>query len=141
MITDNPRPDGFNVAPDDPRGPNCGLTAIAIVTGLEYKTVEHAYRLLFKPSKRWRGATRHWERSKLLEWLGVDHTAIELRRKIKVRTFVAMRAEPGRTYILRHAGHVCTLRDGWIADQRGPVPAWTYKYKNSFVTHVLEISK
>jgi hypothetical protein len=135
-----PRPDGFNVAADDPRGPNCGLTAIAIVSGLSYKTVEEAYRIVYTPNKRWKGGTHHKQRVFLLRLLEVPFTESILKRKVKVRTFVNLLAEPGKTYILRHRGHVCTLRDGWIADQRGPVEAWTYKYKNCFVTHVLEIT-
>jgi hypothetical protein len=132
-----PRPDGFNVAPDDPRGPNCGLTAIAIASGRPYAEVLAAHKRLFKTRRGWRGGTTHYQRTVLLSYLGVDHVETVLRRRVKVRNF---KAEPGKLYILRHRGHVCTLRDGWIADQRGPVPAWTYQYKNCFVTHVLEIT-
>jgi hypothetical protein len=132
-----PRPDGFNVAADDPRGPNCGLTAIAIVTGRPYAEVLAIYKRLFKTRRGWRGGTTHMQRVELLYYLGVDHDAIVLKRRVKVRNF---KAEPGKLYILRHAGHVCTLRDGWIADQRGPVPAAVYKYRECFVTHVLELT-
>jgi hypothetical protein len=135
------RPDGFAVPHDDPRKGNCGITALAVVTGRSFAEIRELFLREFPKTKRWAGATRHNERVALLRLLGVPHDDTRPGGRIQVRRWARHLAQPGKTYMLRHAGHVCVYRDGWVIDQSGPKPIENYRHRKCYITNITEIQK
>jgi hypothetical protein len=135
------RPDGFAVPHDDPRKGNCGLTALAIVSGKSFSEVRSEYLRCYPKSYRWGGATRHAERMELLAIWGVPHSEVNPPRRMQFRTWFRRFAKPGTTYMLRHNGHVCVFRDGWVIDQSGPKTADNYRWRKAIITNVVEVRR
>jgi hypothetical protein len=133
------RPDGFAVPHDDPRRGNCGLTALAIVSGRSFTEVRDILVAAFPKGPRWAGSTRHTERIHVLCELKVPHRDWEPQGRIQVRSWARYAAKAGTTYMLRHAGHVCVYRDGWFIDQNGPKPRENYRWRRAIVTNITEI--
>jgi hypothetical protein len=133
------RPDGFAVPDDDPRKGNCGLTALAVVTGRSFTEVRSILVAAFPKGPRWRGSTRHTERVHVLRTLEVPFRAWEPQGRVQVRSWARHAAKAGTTYMLRHAGHVCVYRDGWVIDQTGPKPVENYRHRRCYITNFVEI--
>jgi len=133
------RPDGFAVPHDDPRRGNCGLTALAVVTGRSFTEVRSILVAAFPKHRTWKGSTRHAERLHVLRALEVPHRDWSPQGRIQVRTWARHAAKTDTTYMLRHVGHVCVYRDGWIIDQTGPKPVEYYRHRRCYITHITEI--
>jgi hypothetical protein len=135
------RPDGFAVPHDDPRKGNCGITALAVVTGRSFSEVRSTLVAAFPRGPRWMGSTIHTERIAVLCLLDVPHLDYKVEPRMPVRLWARHLAMPGITYMLRHAGHVCVYRDGWVIDQSGPKPIENYRHRKCYITNITEILK
>ena len=108
---------------------NCGIIALAYLTGLPYAEVEDyvwADRLKHYPTRaksreRWKG--RMWARvqyHRILGDLGIAFELANMNRKGKVATLVDWEIlKAGVTYTIGFRGHVVTYLDGWVMDQDG----------------------
>lgn len=123
--------------PGERAGPNCGVSALAIVARVHFDT---AWNLLIQRKKRksqWKGST--WEHD--IEWgltqLGVPFTSTPHPERLTVRRFAERVAEPGQTYLLFTGTHALVLRDDVIADNGGTRTPFTDKGRVRHVFHIL----
>jgi hypothetical protein len=120
-------------------GPNCGVTAVAIVAGVSLDEAMAVIRNIKNKSGRWKGSTRHNDRILALEHFKVPHKAYALHDRRKLFAWVRDRAEPGKLYMLRVTRHVVLVKDGWVLDQGGVKRIEQHRSRNCLLSHVVEI--
>jgi hypothetical protein len=130
------KPDGLALPLGARRGPNCGVTAVAAVTGKPFEDVWNYIRAKYYQSGRWGGGTRDRERADALTHFGMWSLTLKLDKRQSLKNWVLTKAQPGATYIVRTGGHVQVVRDGWCLDQTGPHPVAKYWGRNCFATHI-----
>jgi hypothetical protein len=139
--------DGMSLPADNRRGPNCGVTAIAIVAEISFAEAWEALakaRPLAghrKPTGGWKGRTTAASRRVALELLGVSCLEVPLpwRGCMTLATFVKRCAKPGRRYLVTTSGHAQVVQNGHVADQTGSHPIALYWGRNKRVTHLVEV--
>jgi len=115
---------------DAQRGPNCGLTALAVVAGVTLAEATAAYIRQYPRfvGSNWKGGTRWTYTKQAAEHLGVryvddtpleDGYTIRIVKRMSLKTFVKKHAIPGKRYMVRTTGHVQVLQDGIVIDQGG----------------------
>jgi len=134
-----PAPDKLFVRNDLRRGPNCGVTAVAVAAGIPVNEAFELIRKIKRKSRRWKGSTCVADRATALEQLGVQTKAWNLKDKMRLETWIRDRAEPGKTYMVRTTGHVQVVRDGWVMDQSGLWRYGTFRLRKKLVSHVTEV--
>jgi hypothetical protein len=134
-----PTPDKLFVRNDLRRGPNCGVTAVAVVAGITFNEAFYLLRKIGGRTRRWKGSTTVDQRAVALEQLGVQTKAWRLRDKMRLETWIRVRAEPGKTYMVRTTGHVQVVRDGWVMDQSGLWRYGAFGLRKKLVSHVTEV--
>lgn len=130
------KPTGFAL-PDGARlGPNCGVTAVAIVCKLTFHEAWHMLRN--GRNANWKGKTFVSDWIQVFQKLGIKHdqrmvTGMTLERWMKTY------ARPGVTYMARTTGHVQVVKDGWCIDQMGAKPIANFWGRRKRITHIIEI--
>lgn len=114
-----------------PRGPNCGVTAVAVICGVSFETAWLAFRA-FYPSPNWQGRTSTVYRTKVLNALGCRAIQHYLKRRVTLANWVKKEAGLG-TYLVLTAGHVQVVRGHYVLDQRGPCHIDKYWGRNKRV--------
>jgi hypothetical protein len=105
--------------------PNCGVTAVAVITGKPFYEVMETMRKLLGHTRGWKGRT-YWGCRKLaLTHYGVPFTVDFLAtykrgERLPLLSSYLKRLAPGVTYMVDVTGHSITVRDGMFADQCGP---------------------
>lgn len=138
-----PRPDGMALPADVKMGPNCGVTAIAIVAGVSFNKAFAFIRDASGRAANWKGTTCIGDRRKAFHHFGIKVAEIDVptRRegRMTLRTWIDHRARKGVTYMIDTTRHVQVVRDGVVTDQRGKKPIADYWGKNKIVTRVFVI--
>ena len=135
---------------DAQRGPNCGLTALAVVAGVTLAEATAAYIRQYPHyvGSNWKGGTRWTYTMQAAKHLGVryvDDTPLDPRYTIRIvkrmslKTFVKKHALPGKRYMVRTTGHVQVLQDGMVIDQRGVRHIDEYRGAGKIVKDALRI--
>jgi hypothetical protein len=122
-------PDGYQ------RGPNCGVLAVAVCSGKPYADCEAALRL----PGNWKGGTRQADRERVLRAFGVRFDTCANPPRRTLLHFVRCHAEPNTLYKVRVTGHVVTVLNGMVFDQRGAVPVASCISRRKIVKTVLRI--
>lgn len=121
---------------DNRRGPSCGITALAVVTGSSFQDVWAMVKEC-KPGN-WRGSVWDTDITRTLRRLGVRYRSKGFDRTITVRHFAEKRAKPGVFYLIDTYDHIAVLANGVILDQRG---YWSLAKKGHWKLHrVYEIT-
>lgn len=118
MVEESKTIDGMVLPKDNKLGPNCGITAVAVMAGTTYAEAERVIRSLGRFTRRWKGGTNHELRREALKILGHELIDIEVPR-CTMQTFVRKYARPGVRYMVRTSGHVQVVKDGYLLDQLG----------------------
>ncbi|MBN9347488.1 MAG: hypothetical protein J0I48_15040 [Devosia sp.] len=107
---------------DHHNGPNCGVTAVAVLAGVPFDLAwETVRRLDPKRSPRWRGTTWWYEQRAALRHLGAK--VEELPHKgMTLAKFADQHTVKGAAYLVNVTSHCMALIDGVLVDQRGPMP-------------------
>lgn len=127
--------DGFALPLGARSGPNCGVTAVAIIAGISF---DHAWKLLsvyYGP--RWKGKTNVVQRAAVLEALGVKMEYLITPRRRTLEAYA--RLLPAGRYMVRTTGHVQLLQAGMVLDQGGVVPVSKHWGRRKLVSHVVRI--
>lgn len=114
------RPDGFISGL-----PNCGIVAIAIVSGFHYEQVAFWFQQAQKISRprAWKGWTKAHHYEPAMRAFKVRfYWAKPAGKDRSLGWFSGWHTIAGKTYLVRIPGHVLVLRDGMILDNRGPGP-------------------
>jgi hypothetical protein len=122
----------------EPGGPNCGVSALAIVANIHFNK---AWSLLIQRKKRksqWKGST--WETD--IEWaltrLGIPFTSTPHTERLTVRRFAERIAQPGQTYLLFTGTHALVLRDDVVIDNGGKRTPFNDKGRVRHIFHILD---
>ncbi len=131
-------------------GPNCGLTALAVVAGVTLAEATRVYLRQYPrhPPGNWKGGTRWTYTMQAAKHLGVryvDDTPLEdgynirIVKRMSLKTFVKKHALPGKRYMVRTTGHVQVLQDGWVVDQGGVKHIDEYRGASKIVKDAVRI--
>jgi hypothetical protein len=102
---------------DNRKGPNCGVTCVAIVAKVSFKQSWDEFRRIYRG--RWNGATRQPDRERVLTKFGVKFLKLSV-PGCTLKNFVIKHSMTGKTYMVRTSRHVQLVRDGVVFDQNGP---------------------
>ena len=135
---------------DAQHGPNCGLTALAVVAGVTLAEATAAYIRQYPNyvGSNWKGGTRWTYTMQAAKHLGVryvDDTPLEdgynirIVKRMSLKTFVKKHAIPGKRYMIRTTGHVQVVQDGMVIDQGGVRHIDEYRGAGKIVKDALRI--
>ena len=129
-------PTGMTLPEGVPFGPNCGVTAMAVITKKPFKELWR--RMGERRSGNWKGRTSLPDLVKILNEEGITH---ELRTgpSVTLTTFIRRVARPGVQYMVRTSGHFQVVKDGWVVDQGGPKPISIFWGRRKRITHYIII--
>lgn len=135
---------------DATRGPNCGLTALAVVAGVTLADATAAYIRQYPRyvGSNWKGGTRWIYTLQAAKHLGVRYVddmpldtryACRIEKRMSLKTFVKKHAMPWHRYMIRTTGHVQVVQDGMVIDQCGVRHIDEYRGAGKIVKDVLRI--
>ena len=135
---------------DAQRGPNCGLTALAVVAGVTLAEATAEYIRVYPRyvGSNWKGGTRWDYTTQAAENLGVryvddtpldPHPLLRIVKRMSLKTFVKKYALPGKRYIIRTTGHVQVVQDSRVIDQGGVRHIDEYRGAGKIVKNALRI--
>lgn len=135
---------------DAQHGPNCGLTALAVVAGVTLAEATAAYIRQYPRyvGSNWKGGTRWTYTMQAAKHLGVryvDDTPLEdgynirIVKRMSLKTFVKKHTIPGKRYMIRTTGHVQVVQDGMVIDQGGVRHIDEYRGAGKIVKDALRI--
>jgi len=135
---------------DATRGPNCGLTALAVVAGVTLAEATAAYVRQYPRyvGSNWKGGTRWPYTMQAAKHLGVRYVddmpldtrwACRIEKRMTLKTFVKKHALPGKRYMIRTTGHVQVVQDNMVIDQGGARHIDEYFGAGKIVKDVLRI--
>jgi hypothetical protein len=135
---------------DATRGPNCGLTALAVVAGVTLADATAAYIRQYPRyvGSNWKGGTRWIYTLQAAKHLGVryvDDTPLDTRysfrveKRMSLKTFVKKHALPGKRYMIRTTGHAQVVQDNMVIDQCGVRHIDEYRGAGKIVKDALRI--
>ena len=131
------RPDGF-VADL----PNCGIVALAIVTGQHYDTMRDwfAQAMGITRPNAWKGWTKSSYYEKAMRHFKTRfYWAVPQGKPLTLEAFSDWHTIKDRAYLVRIPGHVLVLRNGIVLDNRGHGEKPVEKYRRRKVTHAWRI--
>ena len=130
----------FTNPTDQRKGPNCGVTAVAIASGVSFGRAWNVFKsmgIAYYQKRNWKGGTFTHHQAKALDKLGIDHEKVAFNR-CNLRTLV-LTLERGRLYMVTTGGHVQLVMDNHVIDQRGAKHIDDYWGKKKFVENIREI--
>jgi hypothetical protein len=158
MTKNNKRPEGLVLPKGNQSGPNCGVTAMAIASGISF---DASWDLLKKicsgprfdgrgkawNSTKFTGGTYDSERAKAYKKIGLKTTEVKLdkiKKRLKVknltlRKFMKWGSKKDTTYIITSGNHVQVAKDGWLIDQNGPTTIDKFWQRNAYIKLVREV--
>ena len=127
---------------DQRKGPNCGVTAVAIASGASFTRTWNLFKSIAprRYGKRWKGATYDGDYQRVLDKLGIDCTSYRptvLRSPL--HRWIAEHTKPDTVYIVVTTGHAQVVCNGTVIDQSGPKPVaehWGRRKKVKFALHI-----
>lgn len=142
------------VYPDDMifgRG-NCGLLAMAICSGRSLAETTQWFRYYgnlrntpktnsqgFAFKGNWKGTTYHATYSQYLNSKWVKHSHIKHLGNVTINRFANYIARPGLLYAIRIRGHILTLKDGFLCDQKQNCLVAEHRCRKKRITDTWEI--
>lgn len=129
------RPDGF-VADL----PNCGVVALAIVTGQSYATIWEWAKARRNRTARWKGRMFTADLEPAMRRFKTRFYRADPRpKRVTLGAFAELHTIKGRTYLIRVPGHFLTLKDGIVIDNSRKSPRPVIDYSARKVTHAWRI--
>jgi len=98
--------------------PNCGLVAVALVAQKPLEEVTNLFRKMFKRSGNWRGRTSTAQQEAALIYYGVNYKSLDFDVQT-LKSWILNHADSSKQYIIGTTGHVQTVENGLVVDQRG----------------------
>jgi hypothetical protein len=127
--------------------PNCGIVAIAALTGQEYRTVWEWFRKKNKRPGQWRGATFASDYPEALAALGKKESRlifegkksakkIGQQRPMPLHYWVSIYSKkyPGKKFLVNSCNHTMAVENGVVLDQSGIKPVNEHKSKGRRIT-------
>jgi len=118
----------FKNPEDQRRGPNCGVTALAVTTGVSFAKAWQTFKAVNpgKYGKRWKGGTYTGDQIKALDRLKVSYETVKtgefLGPKLTLAKFVREHTKKDCVYMVTTTTHVQAVLNGEVIDQAGKAP-------------------
>jgi hypothetical protein len=118
----------FKNPEDQRKGPNCGVTALAVTTGVSFNKAWQTFKAVNpgKYGKRWKGGTYTGDQIKALDRLKVSYETVNtgglLDPKITLAKFVREHTKRDCVYMVTTTTHVQAVLNGEVIDQAGKKP-------------------
>ena len=150
--TMNKKPEGLALPQGARKGPNCGVTAMAIAANISFDSAWDLLERVGKRSKKFTGATFDADRELAYKKLGLKTTKINFKDRwdiakkkgnfvLTLKNFVEWGTVKGKTYIVTTTGHVQVVKDNWVIDQGGAKPIDEFHGKSKHVDSIHEVGK
>lgn len=132
----------FTNPADQRKGPNCGVTALAVSAGISFQKAWDTFRAVNPRAynNRWKGGTYPSDQAKALERLQIAFYNLPI-QKTSLARFVEDYAQRDTVYMVTTGGHVQTVLNGHIIDQQGKKPVKEYWGRKKFVKKVKVIKE
>ena len=147
------------VNPKDQRmGPNCGVTSVAIATGITFNRSWNLHKKIGNYNNNWKGSTHDHERKAVLQKLKIKYECYDYYTKlyingvykendnipfdifpITLQNYVKWNCDMISTYIISTTRHTQVVKNGWAIDQVGAKPICDFWGKNKKVKSVIKI--
>ncbi len=120
--------------------PNCGVVAIAVLTGYTIHDITQWYRHSAGKSRQWRGRLYFHELRRFVQghrmgWVSIPGARGTLKKFIEQHTATTT----DRGYIVRVGNHFVAVTRGQVIDQLQDAPAAEHWTARKRVTHAAEI--
>lgn len=128
--------------------PNCGIVAIAAITGQEYDEVWEWFRKRNKRPGQWRGTTYIRDYLDALHYFGKTESRAIFEGRKNARNLGEQRPMPlhywvriysakypGKKFLVSSCNHTMAVEDGIVLDQSGIKPVNEHKSKGRRVTN------
>jgi len=127
----------FKLPEDSRRGPNCGVTALAVSAGVSFQKAWQTFQAVNPRTygSRWKGGTYTRDQARALERLKVAYDNMQLPR-MNLKNFVDTYAAPDTVYMVTTTTHVQTVLNGQVIDQSGKKPIDEFWGRKKFVRKV-----
>jgi len=127
----------FKLPEDSRRGPNCGVTALAVSAGVSFQKAWQTFQAVNPRTygRRWKGGTYTTDQARALERLKVAYDNMQLPR-MNLKNFVDTYAAPDTVYMVTTTTHVQTVLNGEVIDQAGKKPIDEFWGRKKFVCKV-----
>jgi len=128
---------------DQRKGPNCGVTAVAIASGVSFARAWNAFKAVNPRTygKRWKGGTYTTDQKKVLDRLGVGHeTYMPKGTRGPLYRFVDQFTAKDAVYMVTTGSHVQIVCNGTVADQSGVKPIAEFWGRRKIVKNVIRIT-
>ena len=129
---------------DAKRGPNCGVTALAVAAGVSFARAWNIFATVGKYGKRWKGATYTSHQGPALDKLGIKWRdtvpagggSYFAGKHRTIKYFTENHTKPDTLYMITTGSHVQCVMNGMVIDQCGLKPVDEYRGKRKRVQHV-----
>lgn len=137
LITNHPI--GFALPEGNRTGPNCGVTAVAIVTGLPFNNIWNRIKSKYKGN--WKGRTKPMDWFQVLEEQGINHEVSVVPSTPQLLFWARAYAKKDTAYMVMTTGHVQVVKNGWVIDQGGPKPVRDHWGRRKKVKLIVELKE
>ena len=128
---------------DQRRGPNCGVTACAVVSGASFTLTWNLFKVVApqRYGKRWKGGTFEGDYKRVLAQLNIGSAEYMPKgsRGLTLQRWMDQHTQPDTVYIVVTTGHAQAVCNGTVIDQSGPKPVaehWGRRKKVRFALHI-----
>lgn len=124
---------------DNKEGPNCGVTAVALVAGVTFGKAWNTFKAMGGryAKKRWTGGTTTFDQAEALRRLGIEFKSVPF-NKCALKTLCPT-LERGKVYMVTTTRHVQVVFDEFVADQNERKHIDQFWGRNKMVTRIREI--
>lgn len=135
----------FRNPDDQKRGPNCGVTATAIASGVSFSRAWNTWRTIGRAYSKpqWKGGTYTCNQTDALDKLGIEFSHYKAGTCDAIggtlKSFVDGWAMEGKLYMVTTTGHVQCVMNGHVIDQKGAKRIEDYWGKRKRVKDIKEI--
>lgn len=132
----------FTNPTDQRRGPNCGVTALAVSAGISFQKAWDTFRAINPRvyNNRWKGGTYPTDQAKALERLQIAFYNLPV-EKTNLKNFVRDYTARDTVYMVTTGRHVQTVLNGHVIDQQGKKHIAEYWGRKKFVQTVRVIKE
>ena len=132
----------FTNPADQRKGPNCGVTALAVSAGISFQKAWDTFRAINPRAynNRWKGGTYPSDQARALERLKIAFYNLPV-EKTNLKNFVRDYTARDTVYMVTTGRHVQTVLNGHVIDQQGKKHIAEYWGRKKFVQTVRVIKE
>ena len=132
----------FKLPEDNRKGPNCGVTAIAVSSGVSFAKAWQTFQAVnpYRYGSRWKGGVTQSDIEAALTRLKIAAEKLP-RQKMNLKRFVKEHTRPNTVYLVTTGRHAQTVLNGEVIDQSGKKPIDDFWGRRKFVDRAIIIKE